>query len=87
MFYSYLPFSSRHWLVSCQLMQPQGALVYVGILMASSLIRVHWDDLTEATPAFITAAMMPFTYSITEGIAFGFISYCVMKVGQVESKK
>ncbi|QQF91836.1 NCS2 family permease [Histophilus somni] len=56
-----------------------GALVYVGILMASSLIRVEWDDLTEATPAFITAAMMPFTYSITEGIAFGFISYCVMK--------
>lgn len=58
-----------------------GALVYVGILMASSLIKVTWDDLTEATPAFITSAMMPFTYSITEGIAFGFISYCVMKVG------
>ena len=58
-----------------------GALVYVGILMASSLIKVQWDDLTEATPAFITAATMPFTYSITEGIAFGFISYCVMKVG------
>lgn len=58
-----------------------GALVYAGILMASSLIKVQWDDLTEATPAFITAAMMPFTYSITEGIAFGFISYCVMKVG------
>ncbi|MGC6360360.1 NCS2 family permease [Bisgaard Taxon 45] len=56
-----------------------GALVYVGILMASSLIRVKWNDLTEATPAFITAAMMPFTYSITEGIAFGFMSYCVMK--------
>lgn len=56
-----------------------GALVYVGILMASSLIKVEWDDLTEATPAFITASMMPFTYSITEGIAFGFISYCVMK--------
>ena len=58
-----------------------GALVFVGILMASSLIEVKWDDLTEATPAFITTAMMPFTYSITEGIAFGFISYCVMKVG------
>ncbi len=58
-----------------------GALVFVGILMASSLIEVKWDDLTEATPAFITAAMMPFTYSITEGIAFGFISYCIMKVG------
>lgn len=56
-----------------------GSLVFVGILMASSLIKVEWDDLTEATPAFITTAMMPFTYSITEGIAFGFISYCVMK--------
>lgn len=56
-----------------------GALVFVGILMASSLIEVKWDDLTEATPAFITTAMMPFTYSITEGIAFGFISYCIMK--------
>ncbi|MDU4463973.1 NCS2 family permease [Haemophilus parahaemolyticus] len=56
-----------------------GALVFVGILMASSMIEVKWDDLTEATPAFITTAMMPFTYSITEGIAFGFISYCVMK--------
>lgn len=56
-----------------------GALVYVGILMSSSLIKVDWDDLSEATPAFVTAAMMPFTYSITEGIAFGFISYCVMK--------
>lgn len=57
-----------------------GALVFVGILMASSLIEVKWSDLTEATPAFITTAMMPFTYSITEGIAFGFISYCVMKL-------
>lgn len=56
-----------------------GALVFVGILMASSLIEVKWNDLTEATPAFITTAMMPFTYSITEGIAFGFISYCMMK--------
>ncbi|WP_439241678.1 MULTISPECIES: NCS2 family permease [unclassified Lonepinella] len=56
-----------------------GALVFVGILMASSLIEVEWSDLTEATPAFITTALMPFTYSITEGIAFGFITYCVMK--------
>ncbi len=57
-----------------------GALIYVGILMSSILIKVRWDDLTEATPAFITAAMMPFTYSITEGIALGFISYCIMKL-------
>ena len=38
-------------------------------------------DLTESVPAFITAVMMPFSFSITEGIALGFISYCVMKIG------
>ncbi|MFU2072155.1 NCS2 family permease [Gallibacterium anatis] len=64
-----------------------GALIYVGILMSSSLIKVRWDDLTEATPAFITAAMMPFTYSITEGISLGFISYCVMKLFTGKAKE
>ncbi|MNT93609.1 putative adenine permease PurP [compost metagenome] len=49
--------------------------------MTSSLARVKWDDLTEAVPAFVTAVMMPFSFSITEGIALGFISYCVMKLG------
>ncbi|EAQ8461423.1 NCS2 family permease [Salmonella enterica] len=58
-----------------------GALIYVGVLMTSSLARVNWQDLTESVPAFITAAMMPFSFSITEGIALGFISYCVMKIG------
>lgn len=58
-----------------------GALIYVGVLMTSSLARVQWDDLTEAVPAFVTAAMMPFSFSITEGIALGFIAYCVMKAG------
>ncbi len=58
-----------------------GALIYVGVLMTSSLTRVDWHDLTEAVPAFITAVMMPFSFSITEGIALGFISYCIMKLG------
>lgn len=58
-----------------------GALIYVGVLMTSSLARVNWQDLTECVPAFITAVMMPFSFSITEGIALGFISYCVMKIG------
>ncbi len=58
-----------------------GALIYVGVLMTSSLARVKWEDMTEAVPAFVTAAMMPFSFSITEGIALGFISYCVMKLG------
>lgn len=58
-----------------------GALIYVGVLMTASLSRVRWDDLTESVPAFVTAAMMPFSFSITEGIALGFIAYCVMKLG------
>ncbi|ELO02336.1 adenine permease PurP, partial [Salmonella enterica subsp. enterica serovar Enteritidis str. 13183-1] len=49
-----------------------GALIYVGVLMTSSLARVNWQDLTESVPAFITAVMMPFSFSITEGIALGF---------------
>lgn len=58
-----------------------GTLIYVGVLMTSELARVQWKDLTEAVPAFITAVMMPFSFSITEGMALGFISYCVMKLG------
>lgn len=58
-----------------------GALIYVGVLMTAALACVRWDDLTEAVPAFVTAAMMPFSFSITEGIALGFIAYCVMKLG------
>lgn len=56
------------------------ALIFVGVLMTSSLARVNWDDFTESVPAFITTVMMPFTFSITEGIALGFMSYCIMKV-------
>ncbi|EBQ0836495.1 NCS2 family permease [Salmonella enterica] len=50
-----------------------GALIYVGVLMTSSLARVNWQDLTESVPAFITAVMMPFSFSITEGIALLFV--------------
>ncbi|ENA59670.1 putative permease yicO [Escherichia coli 179550] len=57
-----------------------GALIFVGVLMTSSLARVNWDDFTESVPAFITTVMMPFSFSITEGIALGFMSYCIMKV-------
>lgn len=57
-----------------------GALIYIGILMTSSLAKIQWNDLTESTPAFITAVMMPFGFAITEGIAFGFISYATLKI-------
>jgi AGZA family xanthine/uracil permease-like MFS transporter len=56
------------------------ALLYVACLMLRSLTEVDWDDITEAAPAVITAITMPFTFSIAEGIAFGFISYGAIKV-------
>jgi AGZA family xanthine/uracil permease-like MFS transporter len=56
------------------------ALLYVACLMARGLIEVEWDDITEAAPAVITAIVMPFTFSIADGIAFGFISYAGIKL-------
>jgi len=56
------------------------ALLYVALLMARGLVEIEWDDVTEAAPAVITAIAMPFTFSIAEGIAFGFIAYTVIKL-------
>lgn len=56
------------------------ALCYVAVLMTRGLAEIDWDDLTEAAPAVITAVGMPFTYSIADGIAFGFISYALIKI-------
>ncbi|MBN9087191.1 MAG: NCS2 family permease [Reyranella sp.] len=56
------------------------ALLYVACLMMRGLVEVEWNDITEAAPAVITAIAMPFTFSIAEGIAFGFIAYTVIKL-------
>ena len=56
------------------------ALLYVAGLMMRELTEIEWDDLTEAAPAALTALAMPFTYSIANGLAFGFVSYVVLKV-------
>ncbi len=55
------------------------ALLFVACLMVRDLIDIEWDDVTESVPAALTAFIMPFTFSIAEGIAFGFISYVVLK--------
>ncbi|PLC50960.1 guanine permease [Pollutimonas subterranea] len=55
------------------------ALLYVAGLMLREITEIDWNDVTEATPAALTAIMMPFTYSIADGLAFGFISYVVLK--------
>lgn len=56
------------------------ALIVVGSMMLKSLARLNWDDATEFLPAFLTAVLMPLTVSITEGIAFGFVSYSLLKL-------
>jgi AGZA family xanthine/uracil permease-like MFS transporter len=59
------------------------ALIIVGVLMASSLKNIKWDNFVVAVPAFLTMIMMPLTYSIATGIAVGFILYplCQVVVG------
>lgn len=65
------------------------ALVVVGFLMVSSLLRIDFEDFTEAVPAFIAAIAMPFMYSISEGISMGVISYVAINIftGAYKNKK
>ena len=56
------------------------ALVVVGFLMMMSVRQIEWTDYTIAVPAFLTITLMPFTYSISNGIGAGVISYVILKV-------
>jgi AGZA family xanthine/uracil permease-like MFS transporter len=56
------------------------ALIIVGSLMARGVTRIEWGDTTESFPAFLVVAGIPFTWSIADGIAFGFIAYPVLKL-------
>ena len=58
------------------------ALIIVGVLMLKGATGVNWSDFEEACPAFLIIAMMPFAYSISDGIGFGFISYPIIKVAR-----
>jgi len=56
------------------------ALILVGSFMMVDLVHIRFEDFTEAFPAFLTIIMMPLTYSVAQGLAFGFMSYTVIKV-------
>ncbi len=56
------------------------ALVFVGFLMMTQVAGIKWNDWEIAIPAFLTIALMPFTYSITVGLGAGFVSYVVIKL-------
>ena len=63
------------------------ALVIVGVMMMSSFRDIRWDDFNEAVPAFFAGVFMAFCYSISYGIAAGFIFYCITKVCQKKAKE
>jgi AGZA family xanthine/uracil permease-like MFS transporter len=62
------------------------ALFFVACLMMRELVDLDWDETTEVIPAAVTALAMPFTYSIANGLAFGFITYAVLKVATGKAK-
>lgn len=70
---------------------PTGAtapiLIIVGVMMCGSLKEIDWADIEIAIPAFFTLVMMPFGYSIADGIAFGCISYTVIKIVRGQAAK
>lgn len=56
------------------------ALIVVGCLMVQAVARIKWSEFTEAVPAFFMMIGMPLSYSISDGLAFGFISYPLLKI-------
>ena len=63
------------------------ALIVVGAFMMRNVGRIEWDNPLEYIPVFITIVFIPFTFSITDGIAFGFISYVLLSVLSGRSRK
>ena len=61
-------------------MQQQQALLYVGVLMMSNVKNIDFSSPKSAVPAFVTIAMMPFAYSITDGIGLGLITYVIISI-------
>jgi AGZA family xanthine/uracil permease-like MFS transporter len=62
------------------------ALIMVGLFMMSPIKEIELSEITEALPAFLTIIMMPLTYSISEGISFGILSYVILKVASGKAK-
>ena len=62
-------------------------LIVVGVMMCGSLKDIDWSDIETAIPCFLTVVGMPFFYSITDGLAFGFIAYVVVKLATKKAKE
>ncbi len=73
-----IPFASVVGIVPAQATAP--VLILVGVLMMASFMHIRWDSFEEALPVFFTVVIMAFGYSISYGIAAGFIFYCIAKI-------
>ena len=85
MFLICLPFAGLIGMVPSAATSP--ALIVVGVLMVEPFAKINWSDLNDAVPAFFTVAVMSFTYGITNGIAAGFIMYCITKICTKKAKE
>jgi adenine/guanine/hypoxanthine permease len=56
------------------------ALILVGVFMIESITRIDWHRFDEAVPAFVAILLIPLTYSITDGVAYGFLAYVLIKL-------
>jgi AGZA family xanthine/uracil permease-like MFS transporter len=63
------------------------ALVIVGFLMMTQIRHIPFDDYAIAIPSFLTIILMPFTYSITNGIGAGMVTFVAIKIAQRKSKE
>lgn len=63
------------------------ALIVVGVLMIKPITKIKWDKLDDAIPAFLAMVLIPFTYSITQGIIWGFLAWTVIKIATNQSKE
>ncbi|HEY1053584.1 MAG TPA: NCS2 family permease, partial [Emticicia sp.] len=63
------------------------ALLVVGVLMIKPITKINWDKLDDAVPAFLAMVLIPFTYSITQGIIWGFLSWTIIKIATNQSKE
>lgn len=63
------------------------ALVMVGVFMARPVVQINWQDMEEAIPAFLAMILIPFSYSITQGIIWGFLSWTLLKIAHGKYKE
>jgi len=62
-------------------------LVVAGLFMTQPLAKIRWEDFEEAFPAFLTFVLIPLTFSITQGVIWGFLSYTILKLALSKRKE